>query len=249
MADIYLVRDEAENLFVLRALRPELRFFHWNAARRFCWGCEALAQFNHENIVRLHATGKYKGRHYAILEYVPGSNLKELILRNDPILTTQRRQLLAGMATGLAHIHERGFLHLDFKPENILVTSDGIPKIIDFDLSIPRPTRPRRASSLSGTFAYLAPEQILKQPVDERADIFAYGVTAYEMLTGKKPVAAASRSELLQRYTRFNEHLRPLRFHNPDIPVSIEHVILKCLEKEPSRRYPAISLVVRDLQT
>jgi serine/threonine-protein kinase len=90
---------------------------------------------------------------------------------------------------------------------------------------------------------------LAREPVDERADIFSFGITAYEMLTGKKPIAGNTQDEILKKYVDFNAHLRPPRALVPDIPHAIERVILKCLEKEPARRYPAMSLVVRDLQT
>ena len=153
------------------------------------------------------------------------------------------------MAAALAHVHERGFIHLDFKPENILVPKTYDPKLIDFDLAIPRPLKPKKASKLSGTPLYLAPEQIARQPVDERADIFAFGITAYELLTSKKPIAGNTQEEILSKYANFDEHLRPPRTLVPEIPQTLERVILKCLEMEPARRYPAMSLVVRDLQT
>jgi serine/threonine-protein kinase len=102
---------------------------------------------------------------------------------------------------------------------------------------------------LSGTPAYLAPEQILRQPVDERADIFAFGLTAYEMLTGKKPVTGNTFHEVIRKYASFEHHLKPLRAHVEDIPHAIERVVLKCLERDVSRRYPSMSLVVRDLQS
>lgn len=248
MADIYMVRDSAGRQYVLRVLLPQLRF-NWRASRRFRWGCEVLEHLDHPNVMHLYQQGKLKGRRFAVLEYVTGGNLKERILRNDPMLAAERRKLLIGMASGLAHIHERGFLHLDFKPENVLLTGDMEPKITDFDLSIPRPSHPQRASQLSGTFAYLAPEQILGEPVDERADIFAFGITAYEMLSGRKPVTGDSRAELVQKYAQFNTHLKPLRSYVTDLSPSIERVVLKCLEKDVNRRYPSMALAVRDLQT
>lgn len=248
MADIYLVTDRNEQKFVLRLLLPELRF-NWRASRRFRWGCEVECKLDHPNVARCFETGKFRGQRYAILEYVEGPNLKERILRSDPLLLAQRLKLLTGMAAGLAHLHERGYLHLDFKPENILVSKSSEPKIIDFDLAIARPSEPKRVSKLSGTPAYLAPEQIMRQPVDERADIFAYGLVAYEMLTGKKPISGDTREEVIQKYADFDKHLKPLRAYLPDVPPIIERVVLKCLERDVARRYPSMSLVVRDLQT
>jgi serine/threonine protein kinase len=248
MATIYLVADRQGQKLILRMLLPEHRF-HWSRLRQFKWGCKVMEQLDHPNIVRYYGSGKFNGLRYAIIEYVEGPNLKEAIVRNDPNLRSHQRKMLTGMAAALAHVHARGFLHLDFKPENVLVPKSYDSKLIDFDLSIPRPIRPRRESKLAGTPLYLAPEQIARQPVDERADIFAFGITAYEMITGKKPIAGNTREEILQKYSEFDEHLRPPRALVPDIPHSIERVILKCLEKKPADRYPAMSLVVRDLQT
>ena len=248
MADVYLVTDQQGERFILRVLLPEFRL-HWGRTRQFDWGSKVMQQLDHPNIVHFYGSGTFRGLRYAVIEYVDGPNLKEAILRGDPNLRAHQLKLLMGMASGLAHVHERGFLHLDFKPENILVpkiTYD--PKLLDFDLAIPRPTKPKRAAKLSGTPFYLAPEQLARQPVDERADIFSFGITAYEMLTGRKPITGETREEILSKYADFNEHLRPPRTLVPDVPRAIEAVVLKCLEKDPERRYPAMSLVVRDLQ-
>ena len=247
MADIYLAEDRAGQPFSLRVLLPEYRY-RWGRIRQFRWGCKVLSQLDHPNIVHYLGEGKYGGQRYAILEYVDGPNLKEKILRNDPQLRERQIQILLGMAAALAHVHEHGFIHLDFKPENVLVTKACDPKLVDFDLAIVRPARPKRVSSLSGTLSYWAPEQIARQPVDERADIFAFGVTAYEMLTGKKPVTGNTRREILAKYAEFDAHIKPLRVHVPDIQPWLERIVLKCLEKEMDRRYPSMGLVVRDLQ-
>jgi eukaryotic-like serine/threonine-protein kinase len=246
MADIYLATDETGQKYILRVLLPE---FHDNRkyTRRFRWGCKAMSQLDHPNVVRLVAHGESRDQYYAVMEYVDGTNLKERIIRGDPQLRPHQLGLLLGMAAGLAHVHDRGFIHLDFKPENVVVSGDYEPKIVDFDLSIARPSEPRRISTLSGTPSYLAPEQIMREPVDERADIFAFGLTAYEMLSGRKPVTGDTREEVLQKYMDFNKHLVPLRSRVPDIPRAIEHVVLKCLEKDVRRRYPSMALVLRDL--
>lgn len=248
MANIYLVADGRGQRFVLRLMLGEYRFA-WTNNRRFSRGIEVNRALDHPNIVKLYDHGKFRGLRYSILEYVDGPNLKEAMLRNDPHLRTHRLKILVGMAAGLSHMHERGFLHLDFKPENVVLTPAYDPKLIDFDLAIPRPDQPKKVSRLSGTPLYLAPEQILQQPVDERADIFAYGITAYELLTGKKPITGNTLDEVIRKYMEFDQHLRSPRVHVPDLPPKLERVVLKCLEKDLSRRYPSMSLVVRDLQT
>ena len=91
------------------------------------------------------------------------------------------------MALGLSHVHESGFMHLDFKPENVLVTRNGNVRLIDFDLAQPIPEKPKKMSKNPGTPGYMAPEQLQRKPIDPRADIFAYGVAAYELLTNHKP--------------------------------------------------------------
>jgi serine/threonine-protein kinase len=248
MADIYLVADSRDQRFILRVMLPEFRSDR-KRLRQFEWGCQVVAKLDHPNIVKFFGSGEFLDTLFAIFEFVDGSNLRERLLRADPLLKTHRQRLLLGMAAGLAHIHDRGFLHLDFKPENVLVPRSYDPKIVDFDLAMKRPDEPERHLITSGTPAYWSPEQIARQPFDERADVFAFGITAYEVVTGKKPVSGNSREELLEKYMRFDEHLVPPRQRAPDCPRALERVILKCLEKDISRRYPSMSLVVRDLRS
>ncbi len=248
MAELYLVTDHQGQHFVLRVMRPELRA-RWGRIAQFRWGCKVLSCLDHPNVIHFYGRGKFRGSRYAVLEYADGPNLKEAILRADPMLRAHQLQLLVGMAAGLAHVHQRGFVHLDFKPENVIVPKNYQPKLIDFDLAIKRPRSPKRIRTLSGTPLYLAPEQLARRPVDERADIFSFGMTAYEMLTGKKPIAGDTRDEILKKYAHFKDNLKPLRAHVPDIRPSLERLILKCLEKDPDRRYPTMGLVVRDLQS
>lgn len=247
MADIYLVADSRDQRFALRVLLPECRQDS-KRVKQFRWGCEVLAKLQHPNIVHFFGSGEFQDTPFAIFEFVDGSNLRERILRADPLLKTHRKRLLLGMAAGLAHIHDRGFLHLDFKPENVLVSRHYEPKIVDFDLSIPRPAQPERHKNMGGSPMYWSPEQLAREPFDERADVFAFGVTAYELVTGKKPVSGDTREELLAKYMALDEHLVPPRQRAPDCPPSLERIILKCLEKDMHRRYPSMSLVVRDLQ-
>ena len=141
--------------------------------------------------------GKADGTLYLLMDYLEASNLKELFARQDEILTENVAQILIDMAAGLGHIHESGFMHLDFKPENVLVTRNGNVRLIDFDLAQPIPEKPLKLSKNPGTPGYMAPEQLKREGVDPRTDIFAYGVSAYELVTNHKPFPGETPAEIL----------------------------------------------------
>jgi serine/threonine-protein kinase len=248
MAEIWLVTDGRSRPFALRKLRADLRF-NFLARRRFLHGCRVLSQINQsEFIVGYVEHGKAEGVPYLVMDYVEAANLKELFGRHDPVLTENVAQILIDMAAGLNHVHESGFMHLDFKPENVLVTRNGNVQIIDFDLAQPIPEKPKRMSKNPGTPAYMAPEQLQRQPIDPRADIFAYGVAAYELLTNQKPFPGENPGEILARQLDPSGPLPP-REHNADIPPALEKVILRCIAREPERRYPFMGVLVRELQS
>ena len=247
MADIWFVTDGRGKPYALRKLKKELRF-NFLARRRFLRGCEILAKLNQSDfIVGYVEHGKTDGTPYLLMDYVEAANLKELFARQDPVLTENVAQILIDMATGLEHVHESGFMHLDFKPENVLVTRNGGVRLIDFDLAQPIPAQPKKMSKNPGTPGYMAPEQLKREPIDPRADIFAYGVSAYELVTNKKPFPGETPGEILAAQMDASSPI-PVREHNPEIPATLEKVILKCLAREPDRRYPFMSVLMRDLQ-
>ena len=248
MAEIWLVTDGRGKPFALRKLKRELRF-NLLSRRRFVRGCEVLSKLNEsEFIVGYVEHGKADGVFYLVMDYVEASNLKELFARQDPVLAENVAQILIDMASGLEHVHESGFMHLDFKPENVLVTRNGNVRLIDFDLAQPIPEKPVKLSKNPGTPGYMAPEQLKREPVDARADIFAYGVSAYELVTNHKPFPGETPAEILASQMD-NFTPVPVREHNPEIPPALEKVILKCLQRDPERRYPFMSVLSRDLQS
>lgn len=248
MADIWLATDPDQRFYALRLLHERLRR-DFAARRRFLHGCDVLSRIHgHSFVIGYHEHGKINGTPYLLMEYVEGSNLKELYARQDPLLVENVAQLLIDMALGLEHIHESGFMHLDFKPENVLVTRQAGVRLVDFDIAQPIPAKPRRMPRNPGTPAYMAPEQLARQPIDQRVDIFAYGVAAYELLTNQKPFDGATPTDILRKQNDRSDFVSP-RQRNADIPAALERIILRCLEREPERRYAFMSVLAHELKT
>ena len=247
MADIWVASDSNGKHYALRQMHKRYRFNYF-ARRRFLRGCEILAKISdHEQIISYVEHGKIGGQPYLLMDYVEASNLKELHAASDPLLAEHVAQILIDMATGLEHMHENGYMHLDFKPENVLVTRNAGVRLVDFDLTQPIPEKPRKMRRNPGTPAYMAPEQLLREPITHRVDIFAFGVSAYELLTHQKPFPGDTPAEILGKQLDRSGFVPP-RAHNPDIPVNLEKVILKCLERDPEKRYPFVSLMARELR-
>ena len=159
MADIWVATEPQGTAFALRRLHERLRF-NFLARRRFVRGCEILAKIReHDNMIGYNEHGKIEGR--PIADGVCGRLQFEAIAgRNDPALAENVAQIMIDMAAALEHIHESGFIHLDFKPENILVTRNASVRLVDFDLAQPNPEKPKKMSRNPGTPAYMAPGTI-----------------------------------------------------------------------------------------
>jgi serine/threonine-protein kinase len=247
MSEIWLATDTRGKPFALRILKKELRF-NFLARRRFLRGCEVQSKLSEcEYIVNYVGHGRANGTLYLVMDYIEASNLKELYAQHDPILTENIAQILIDMAMGLGEVHESGYIHLDFKPENVLVTRNAKVRLIDFDLAQPIPEKPKKFSKNPGTPGYMAPEQLRREGIDTRADIFAYGVAAYELLTNQKPYPGDTPAAILAAQMQPGGPI-PLRQHNPEVPPKLETIVLKCLATEPEKRYPFVSVLVRDLQ-
>ncbi len=219
------------------------------ARKQFLHGCEVLEKIHgHQFIIGFYRHGNLDGVDYTLLERVIGWNLKQLINRNDPVLGEFVGNIFIDSAVALEHLHEKGFIHLDFKPENILVTQSGDIRLVDFDLAQPLPKKPTRMPTNAGTPAYMAPEQIRHEPLDQRADIFSFGVMAYEVLTFRKPFIGETPEIVLRKQLDEKHPITPPRDLNDDIPIAVERIILKCLERDPEKRFPNTHVLVAQLQ-
>jgi serine/threonine protein kinase len=193
----------------------------------------------HPNIIRIVAVGRSPENPYFVMEYFPAGNLKLRIMRKEMDFIHERAQdILKQAATGLAFMNAKGWIHRDVKPDNMLVNSAGELKLIDFALAQRIPTGWAkffwRKAKAQGTRSYMSPEQIRGLPLDARADVYSFGASAYELVTGRTPFRAGSNQELLQKH--ISEKAATPRVHNPDITEEFADLILKMLSKKKEER-------------
>jgi WD40 repeat protein len=220
-----------------------------DAVVRFLAEAEAIARLRHQNIVQVHAAGDHDGHPYLELEYVEGGSLARA-LDGTPWPPPPAARLVADLAAAMDAAHRSGVVHRDLKPGNILLTADGTPKVTDFGLakSLGDSTGPTLSGAILGTPSYMAPEQAEgdARQVGPEADIYAMGAILYELLTGRPPFRGATVLETLQQ-VKSAEPAPPSRLV-PGLPRDIELVCLKCLEKDPRRRYAVASDLASDLE-
>ncbi len=239
IADLYVARDPAGTRVLLRFLRRE--YLRKRRIRRcFISGGKILSKLDHPGIVKLIDRGRDRGRPYMVLAHIDAPTLRDLIGHQDALLRTHPLRLLMNIAAPLSHLHVCGFLHLDLKPENLLVKRDASVTLVDFDLAMPRRRRPVHLRELSGTLAYLSPEALSDRRVDVQSDIYSFGVLAYEILTGQKPFSPD------QPRTRPPRNPRQL---NDTIPEAIARIVRKCLAPSPEDRYPSTSIILKDMKS
>jgi serine/threonine-protein kinase len=218
------------------------------ALRRFRAEAEAAAQLQHPNIVAIHEVGEHAGQRFFSMELVRGGTLADR-LRPGPIAARETATLLKIVARAVHYAHEQGILHRDIKPANILLDSGGQPHVTDFGLA------KRMDSEATLTFTgqvlgspnYMAPEQAsgARGNVGPRSDLYALGAVLYHTLTGRPPFQAESMEVLLEQL--FNQEPVAPRLLNPNIPPDLETVCLKCLEKDPARRYASAAELADDI--
>jgi len=248
MAELWLADDADGRPFALRLMHDHLKW-SLTSRRRFVRGCEILSKIHHApSIINYLSHGKLDGHLYLAVEYIEGANLKQMQHRDDPVVGENVVQILLDMAAGLEEIHDSGYMHLDFKPENVMVTRNATVRLIDFDLALPRTDKPQKLWKYGGTPVYMAPELLRKGAVDHRADIFAFGVTAYELLTQQRPFPGETPEEVVGKMLNNGHGPVPPRDFNDSIPPALEQVVLKCLERDPDQRYPWMSVLNMDLR-
>jgi Protein kinase domain len=196
-------------------------------------------KITHKNVCRVYDFNRVNGVAYTSMEFVEGESLRALLVRAGKLPAERATEIALQICSGLKEAHAQGIVHRDLKPENVMVDTSGNVKLMDFGIARSMDAATRLTGSLAGTPAYMAPEQVSGKPVDYRTDIYSLGLVFYEMYTGVP--AFKAENSVAVALKQMSEEVVPPHFVEPQIPVSIERIILKCLEKEPERRFLSVA--------
>lgn len=258
MGEVYRARDDRLHREVAIKVLPSAYSFDETARQRFLREARAASALNHPNIITIYESDFFNGIVYIAMEYVRGRTLADL-MHERPLADDESITYATQIAEALAKAHAAGIIHRDLKPGNIMVTEDGLVKVLDFGLAkletaaagardTPAPT----ASLLSipgttmGTLSYMSPEQARGEPVDARSDIFVFGIVLFEMLTRQLPFEGENILALMHAL-HFGAP-KDLAYLRPDLPKDLVAIVGRCLQKQPSGRYQNATEISRDLR-
>lgn len=213
--------------------------------RRFATEARAAAALNHPHVVAVHDTGVHEGRHYIVLERLPGQNLADLLARHGPLPVEQVRAILRDVLSALSAAHRSGVLHRDIKPANILFTEFGGVKIADFGVAKSPDTPQTLTNRVFGTMAYLPSDRIAGRPATPSDDLYALGVVAYEALTGRRAYPQDNLSALADAIAA--GQLAPLTSVRPDVDPALAATIERAIARDPRWRFATAEQMRRSL--
>jgi len=257
MATVYLARDvKHERQVALKVLRPELASVL--GAERFLNEIKVTARLQHPHILALHDSGEAHGPDksssflYYVMPYVEGESLRDRIKREGKLPVPEAVEILREMADGLSYAHARGIVHRDIKPDNVLLSGRhalladlGISKAVSDTTGTQQLTT---VGLVLGTPEYMAPEQAAAdRDIDHRADIYAFGILAYELLTGRTPFAGRTAQEVLAAHVI--DLPEPVTTHRAGMPPRLSRLVMKCLEKKPSDRWQSTREIEQELES
>ena len=268
MGEVYKARDMRLDRTVAIKFLPRALAADPTAVERFQREVRAASSLNHPRICTVHDVGEFQGRPFLVMEFLEGQSLRDRIA-GGPLPIAELMDLAVQICDALKAAHAKGIVHRDIKPGNIFITAGGQIKILDFGLAkrsgearalaeatVSAPDEQTAATatrititrpgSIAGTLAYLSPEQARSEEVDSRTDIYSLGVVLYQMATGRPTFRAETSEELIGAIL----HQTPIKpsVLNPPVPASLERIILKALEKEPTARYQSVADLLADLE-
>lgn len=245
MADVYKAKDHTLGRFVgIKVLKPEFSE-DVNFVTKFRTEAQSAAGLEHPNIVNIYDVGSENSMYYIVMEYVEGITLKTYIERKRRLSFKEAVSIAIQVGRGIEAAHNKHIIHRDIKPQNIIISTEGKVKVTDFGIA--RVTTANTINAdVMGSVHYSSPEQARNGFVDGKSDIYSLGIVMYEMVTGRVPFDGESTVAIAIQHLQ-EEMVAPSAYA-PDLPVSIEKIILKCTQKSPDRRYGNIGDLLLDLK-
>lgn len=245
MADVYKAKCHRLNRYVaIKVLKPEYSDDK-NFVKKFRGEAQSAAGLSHPNIVNVYDVGDDNGLHYIVMELVEGITLKSFIERKGKLEVKEAVGIAIQIAMGMEAAHTNHIIHRDIKPQNIIISREGKVKVTDFGIAKAINSNTITSNAM-GSVHYLSPEQARGGYSDEKSDIYSLGVTLYEMLSGQVPFAGDNTVSVALLHIQ--GEAAPLREIDPNIPLSLEKIVQKCMQKKPERRYLSVSELIADLK-
>jgi len=248
MGDVYRAYDPAHSMEVALKV-PDVMFIGDPATyARFQQEMEIVNTLHHPAVERGIGSGLFKGMPYLVTELINGESLRDRLVRARPITPQDTVDLVRKIAEGLVYCHEHGVIHRDVKPENILITAQGQPVLLDFGLALRKNGHRRRngtESGAAGTPEYMAPEQIEGQSGDARSDLYSLGIMMFEMLTGELPYLGDNTLAVVAQH--LHSRIPRLDLERRDVSPQLAAVVARCLQRKPDDRYPGMHALIEDL--
>ena len=245
MSDVYKAKDHKLNrLVAVKALKQEFSE-NANFVSKFRVEAQAAAGLMHPNIVNVYDVGEERGLNYIVMELVDGITLKKYIEKKARLSVKEAISIAIQVAMGLEAAHYNHIIHRDIKPQNIIISKDGKVKVTDFGIA-KAATSNTITSNVMGSVHYTSPEQARGGYSDEKSDIYSLGITIFEMLTGRVPFNGETTVAIAIKHIQ-QPMPSPCEFV-PEVPHSVEQIVLKCCEKSPDRRYQSMTDLIADLK-
>lgn len=245
MADVYKGRDHKLNRFVaVKVLKSEFREDEM-FVKKFQTEAQSAAGLIHPNIVNVYDVGEDRGLYFIVMELVEGITLKDYIDKKGRLTTKEVISIALQVSAGIEAAHNHQIVHRDIKPQNIIISRDGKVKVTDFGIAKATSSNTISTNAM-GSVHYTSPEQARGGFSDEKSDIYSLGITMYEMITGELPFDGDSTVSIALKHLQ--EEILPPSELVPDIPYSLEQIIMKCTQKSPGRRYADIGALMQDLR-
>lgn len=246
MADVYKGKDHKLNRFVaVKVLKSDYRSDEV-FIQKFLSEAQAAAGLMHPNVVNVYDVGQDRGLYYMVMELVEGITLKDYIEKKGQLSANETISISIQMATGIKAAHDQHIIHRDIKPQNIIISIDGKVKVTDFGIARATTSTQTISTNVMGSVHYTSPEHARGGNVDEKSDIYSAGITMYEMITGHVPFDGDSTVSVAIKHLQ-EEIPSPVK-EVPEIPYSLECIILKCTQKNAERRYQNCQELIMDLK-